>query len=198
MNIFSSFRTEGVVRAIERASAMNQVAPETAAGGEEEFFRCSDLDKKDNDAFVEWWANRVVILDLNSALAEAGRTAWTCLPSLTGPAPGEVEGVYPTNTQHFLNALHSANLMLQKDTQCFKLIVQADDQVRVCSSASATACVNVCVCVCVCVCVGCACSSWRRMTRQRRGRTRCRKPMNCARAGSCGTAQGRVCGHTWA
>ena len=155
MNIFSSFRTEGVVRAIERASAMNQVAPETAAGGEEEFFRCSDLDKKDNDAFVEWWANRVVILDLNSALAEAGRTAWTCLPSLTGPAPGEVEGVYPTNTQHFLNALHSANLMLQKDTQCFKLIVQADDQVRVCSSASATACVNVCVCVCLCVCWVC-------------------------------------------
>ena len=146
---------EGVGRAIERASAMNQVAPETAAGGEEEFFCCSDLDKKDNDAFVEWWANRVVILDLNSALAEAGRTTWTCLPSLTGPAPGEVEGVYPTNTQHFLNALHSANLMLQKDTQCFKLIVQADDQVRVRSYLRVPLHVCVCVCVCVlqCVCV---------------------------------------------
>ena len=132
---------------------MNQVAPETTAGGGEEFFCCSDLDKKDNDAFAEWWVNRVVILDLNSALAEAGRPTWTCFPSLTGPAAGEVEGVYPTKTQHFLNALHSANLMLQKDTQCFKLILQADDQVRVCSYLR----VPLHVCVCVCVCVLCVC-----------------------------------------
>ena len=93
-----------------------------------EIFHCTDVRTMDAKRFIELMRDTV----MPSLGSRTGSHGWKSLmPGCALPwANAKVEGTdfVPKDTQRFLNALHTANLLLQKRTEAYQLVVRADDE----------------------------------------------------------------------
>jgi hypothetical protein len=97
---------------------MVKVAPD-ASPDATGFFRCADVRGKSDEEFADWFVHAVDRIED----AAPGRMPWR--GELWSGAGDEHR--YPESTQECLNKLHTANLLLQGQTEAFRMVMDADD-----------------------------------------------------------------------
>jgi len=106
---------------------MVKVAPD-ASGQKHDHFRCMDVQLMSNAEYADWFLHAVDRMDDARAprlsLYELSKTLASVAVSL---GQDQDDHRYTDSTQRFLNKLHTANLLLQGQTEFFKLLVAADN-----------------------------------------------------------------------
>jgi hypothetical protein len=108
----------------------NQVSPEdmlAASEGDGRYFAKKHVHGMCNADFATWFVHTVNFkLHTSTTAKHAAVSSWSkILKGLHQDQRDEEQ--YHARTQSFLNALHTANLRLQKDTEAYTLVAQADN-----------------------------------------------------------------------
>ena len=82
-------------------------------------FHCSDVRNMDTKAFINFFRDNVM-QSLSGSNSSSGQ-GWRLLCGTKGKVQGR--DFVPPATQNYLNALHTANLLLQKRTRAYELVI---------------------------------------------------------------------------
>jgi hypothetical protein len=92
---------------------------------DEGVFHCQDVRTMSKAEFIEFFQDNV----MQSLVASTAVQGWR-MPSLFGCSAQSWKEGKVEETQHYINALHTANLLLQKRTKAYALVTGAEDKKR--------------------------------------------------------------------